>query len=238
VPRRSGVVVLPSSLPPAAVASRTRHPPYKQLLVGMGLGARCHHLALLVVLFGVVIVILWPWSTRDPPNEQWLIGVAGGAPSSSACRRQVLLPGRSVALALPAVLRALWVCIVVVSRFVVVTIIFHPSSTPRAVALGAGGGWCVWRRRFVVVVGSWGRSSSSSMPAVIHSLYPTCKQVLAAVGMGGGSALSQDSVGGGFECVSDVPRVRGCGVLTGIPLLGSPGVPLCPPNSCRQPHIP
>jgi hypothetical protein len=34
-------------------------------------------------------------------------------------------------------------------------------------------------------------SSLSSVPAVIHLPYPTCKQVLAVVGMGGGLALSR-----------------------------------------------
>jgi hypothetical protein len=125
-------------------------------------GARCRRLALLVVLvvpFGVVVVILWLWSTREPPDEQWLVGVA--------------------------------------------TSIFHPSSTPRAVAHGAGGGWF------------WGRSLALLVPAVIHSPYPPCKQTLAAVGMGGGSALSWDPVSAGFGCVSVTWRAYGgCYVLT------------------------
>jgi hypothetical protein len=46
-----------------------------------------------------------------------------------------------------------------------------------------------------IITGSswWGpgaRSSLLSVPAIIHSPYPTCKQVLAAVGMGGGLAFS------------------------------------------------
>jgi hypothetical protein len=190
--------------------------------------ARCCCVALLVVVvplvvpFGIVVVIVWPWSICDPPDKQWLIGVAGGAPSSSVCHCKVLLPGRSVALALPAIVRALWVCVVVVSCFVVITSIFHPSSTPQAVAHGAGGRWCVWRRHFVVVVGSRGCSLLSSVPTIIHSPYSTCKQVLVVLGMGNRSA-----------------HVRGllCAYQAGISLPGSPGVPLHPPIQYQQPHI-
>jgi hypothetical protein len=46
------MVVLPSWLPPAAVASRTHHPPYEQLLIGMGVGA---------AVLGVVIWPCWWW---------------------------------------------------------------------------------------------------------------------------------------------------------------------------------
>jgi hypothetical protein len=45
----------------------------------------------------------------------------------------------------------------------------------------------------------WGpgaHSSSSWVPAIIHLPYPTCKQVLAVVGMGGGLAFS---VSGGLS---------------------------------------
>jgi hypothetical protein len=102
--------------------------------------------------------------TCKPPYEQLLVGVVAGGVSS-----------------------------------------FHPSSTPRAVAQGleVGGalrGWC-WGLQGVASSlgcrgGSWGcpsswwgpgaHSSLSLVPAVIHSPCPTCKQVLAAVGMGGG----------------------------------------------------
>ena len=44
--------------------------------------------------------------------------------------------------------------------------------------------------------GPGARSSSSSVPAIIHSPYPTWKQVLAAVGTGSGSAFS---VSGGLS---------------------------------------
>ena len=124
-----------------------------------------------MVPFSVVVVILWLWSTCEPPNEQWLVGVA--------------------------------------------TSIFHPSSTPRAVAHGAGGGWCVWRCHSGVVLGFWGRSLALLVPTVIHSPYPPCKQMLAAVGMGGGSALSWDPVSAGFGHVSVTWRAYGgCYVLT------------------------
>jgi hypothetical protein len=84
------------------------------------------------------------------------------------------------------------------------------------------------------VVGSWGRSSLSSVSAVIHSPYPTCKQVLAAVGMGGGSALSRDSVWAGFGRVSVTWRAYGgCYVLTGqvAPFWGLPAS-LCALLAC------
>jgi hypothetical protein len=122
--------------------------------------------------------------TRKPPYEQLLVGVVAGGVSS-----------------------------------------FHPSSTPQAVAQGleAGGalhGWC-WGLQGVVSSlghrgGSWGcpsswwgpgvHSSSSSVPAAIHSPYPTCKQVLAAVGMGGGR---HSPFGGVCARQHDVARVRG-----------------------------
>ena len=92
--------------------------------------AQCCHLALLVVVvpFSIVIII-WPWSTSDPPNEQQLVGMAAGAPSSPVGCCQVLVLVRSVALALPVVVPVSWVW-VIISRFVVVTSIFHLSSTP------------------------------------------------------------------------------------------------------------
>jgi hypothetical protein len=48
VPHHSGVVFLPSSLTPAAVASHTHHPLNEQLLVGVGMGAV------------VLSVVVWP----------------------------------------------------------------------------------------------------------------------------------------------------------------------------------
>jgi hypothetical protein len=38
----------------------------------------------------------------------------------------------------------------------------------------------------------------------------------------------------------DVAHIQGVlgAYQVGIPLLGSPGVPLCSPSPCRQPHIP
>ena len=91
-------------------------------------------------------------------------------PPSLGARRPVFV----VALALVVVL-ALRVYVVVVPCSSSPAS-FHPSSTPRAVAHGAGGGWCagVGVGARVVVVSSWwgpgARSSSSSVPAVIHSL--------------------------------------------------------------------
>jgi hypothetical protein len=64
--------------------------------------------------------------------------------------------------------------------------------------------------------------------------------VLAVVGIGGGSALLWDSVWGCRACQCNVACVQGllCAYRVGIPLLGSPGVPLHPPIQCQQPHIP
>jgi hypothetical protein len=46
----------------------------------------------------------------------------------------------------------------------------------------------------VIIRSSWwgcgACSLSSSVPAIVHLLYLTCKQVLAALGMGGASVLS------------------------------------------------
>ena len=46
---------------------------------------------------------------------------------------------------------------------------------------------------FLIGVGPGAHSFLSLVPAIIHSPYPACKQVLAVVGMGGGSVLSWDS---------------------------------------------
>ncbi|KAF8239623.1 hypothetical protein L208DRAFT_12738 [Tricholoma matsutake] len=88
---------------------------------------------------------------------------------------------------------------------------------------------CSWGWRRVVCQrqhlghrgGSWGHSSSwwgpgacsllLSVPTIIHSPYPTCKQALAAVGVGGRSVLSWISVWGGGWGMS----VR-CGCLWGL----------------------
>ena len=45
---------------------------------------------------------------------------------------------------------------------------------------------------------------------------------------------------GGFEHISDMARLWGSlgAYRVGIPLLGSPSVPLHPPSLCQQPHIP
>jgi hypothetical protein len=69
----------------------------------------------------VVIALRWRWrhSTCDPPHEQLLIGLGAGGVSFVAVRGG---GGYCPALAL-----------------------FHPRSTPPAVARRAGGGWCVIR---------------------------------------------------------------------------------------------
>jgi hypothetical protein len=115
-----------------------------------------------VLEFGVVVVRLW--CTCHPPNEQLLVGMVVGAPSS----------------------------------------IIRCSHR--------GGRVGTWSHSSLL----WGPcacSSLSSVPAIIHLPYPTCKQVLAVVGMGGGSV---PSCWGGVECVSVTWHAyRGCWVLTG-----------------------
>ena len=59
--------------------------------------------------------------------------------------------------------------------------------------------------------GPGARSSSSSVPAIIHSPYPTWKQVLAAVGTGSGSAFS---VSGGLSALVTWRAYGVCWVLT------------------------
>ena len=93
-----------------------------------------------------------------------------------------------------------------------------------------------------IIAGSlwWGpgaHSSSSLVPAIIHLPYPTCKQVLAVVGMGGGLVFS---VLGGLSVLVTVACLWGSlgAYRVGIPLLGSPSIPLHPPSLCQQPHIP
>jgi hypothetical protein len=66
---------------------------------------------------------------------------------------------------------------------------FHPRSTPRAVARGAGGGWCVIRHVVLVLV-----SLGVTRPVAPE---PPCEQVLAAVGAGAGVChLSSPSLPG------------------------------------------
>jgi hypothetical protein len=132
---------------------------------------------------------------------------------------------------------------------------FHPSSTPRAVARGAGGGRCVvvlgpagsfpvvwvcwcrrrrWHRSWIVVVGSF-------LIIVGAHHHPLALPNLQAGACSGGNGWW---VGifcfGGFERVIDVARLWGSlsAYRVGIPLLGSPGIPLRPPSLCRQPRIP
>jgi hypothetical protein len=73
----------------------------------------------------VVIALCWHWhhSTHDPPHKQLLVGLGAGGVSLVAIHDG---GGHCPALALA---------------------LFYPRSTPRAVAHGAGGGWCfgvVW----------------------------------------------------------------------------------------------
>jgi hypothetical protein len=81
------------------------------------------------------------------------------------------------------------------------------------VRCSCGGGHVGSQSRSSLLWGPGARSSLSSVPAVIHLPYPTCKQVLAVVGMGGGSALSRWGL---VEHVSVTwCAYRGCWVLTG-----------------------
>ncbi|KAF8224417.1 hypothetical protein L208DRAFT_484029 [Tricholoma matsutake] len=87
--------------------------------------------------------------------------------------------------------------------------VFHPQSTPRAVARGAGCGWCVVRsrsrHRWLAVVG-----------VHVHEHFVRNCFVLPGFPSRGGSAA-----------VSDVAPVGAStsAYLAGIPLHGSPGTP-------------
>jgi hypothetical protein len=121
VPRRSAVVVLPSSLPPAAVASRTRHPPYEQLLVGVVVGA------------AVLSVVVWPcwwWWCR------WWCRSVLSSSSYGPCRRSppsLVIPRHL--LTIPPSPPPL-----VVPSLAVFLVFQYLPSTLRAVAR-SGGGW-------------------------------------------------------------------------------------------------
>jgi hypothetical protein len=96
---------------------------------------------------------------------------------------------------------------------------FLLSSTPRAVAHGAGCRWCqalllggpLWSPRAVP-------HCRRCLPSSIHPTQPASRRLQ--------------------RC--DVARVRGvlCAYRAGSPLLGPPCVPLRPPILCKQPHIP
>ena len=90
-----------------------------------------------------------------------------------------------------------------------------------------------------------GSSSSISLLSPASSTrHPPHEQLLmgllAAVGIGGGSVLSWDSVWGCRARQCNMACVQGllCAYQAGIPLLGSPGIPLHHPIQCQQPHIP
>ena len=87
---------------------------------------------------------------------------------------------------------------------------FHPRSTPRAVARGAGGGWCVVRRRGWLW---WGPGARFHRRHLFWGVW----------------AGQHDAV-----------RLRGSlgAYLVGISLLGSPGVVLRAPDLKRHSHIP
>jgi hypothetical protein len=129
---------------------------------------------------------------------------------------------------------------------------FHPSSTPRAVAREAGGGRCVvvlgpagsfgcagvgvgagivagssWWGLFLIIVGA--RHHPLALP-----------NLQAGACSGGNGWWVAVFCFGGFERVIDVARLWGSlgAYQAGIPLLGSPSIPLRPPSLCRQPHIP
>jgi hypothetical protein len=127
----------------------------------------------------------------------------------------------------------------------VVPPVIHPTSNCSwgwrwVVCRGAGGRFLLFGCASVgvgagIVAGSswWGpgaHSSSSSVPAIIHLPYPTCKQVLAAVGTGGGLAFS---VSGGLSASVTWRTYGVCWVLTErvSPSWGLPGS-LCALLAC------
>jgi len=153
--------LLPCHFP--LVIHSPHNPPYKQLLIGMGVGA---------VALGVIVIILLRCShcccsTHDPPHEQLLMRLGVGGVVSFV----LLLPCCCHPLSL---------------------LPFHPQSTPRAVARGAGGGWCVIHH-VVLVLGS---SVMVSIMAVrgggvmqLVAPKPPCKQLLIGMVVGGMSSL-------------------------------------------------
>jgi hypothetical protein len=127
------------------------------------------HLLLLVVV-AAAARSLHCRSTRDPPHEQLLVRLGVGDVASFV----VVLP-----------------CCCCLSS----SLPFHPRSTPRAVARGAGGRWCV-ARRVVLVLGSLVAvpvvpigGGGVTWPVAPE---PPCEQVLA--GMGGGCWCSPSLV--------------------------------------------
>jgi hypothetical protein len=112
-------VVFPLAPPPRFLSSF--HPRSTPRAVARGAGGGWY-----VVV--VVIPLRWRWrrSTHDPPHEQLLVGLEVGGVSFVALR---------------------WCWRSLVRRPTLALASFHPRSTPRAVAHGAGGGWCfgvVW----------------------------------------------------------------------------------------------
>ena len=69
------LIALPSSFP---CTGKIHHPPYEQVLVGVGVGT----VGLVQVVPCFVVQVIW--CTHYTPNEQWLVSVGVGAPSSSA----------------------------------------------------------------------------------------------------------------------------------------------------------
>jgi len=104
------------------------HPVPTPQAVACGGGAGCWSLVFVGVLLcschlpggggGVVapLVVVWPWCIRIPPDEQWLVSVGVAAPSF---------------------------IIITLSPVPLPASLFHPLSTPQAVAHEAGGGWCI-----------------------------------------------------------------------------------------------
>ena len=161
-PLPSPVVLVLLPLPPCR-RPLAPYPPCEQSLAAVGIGCRWCRPSL-----GVFEHLFIPrcWrrchSTHSPPNKQLLVRLGVGGVASFV----VLLPR--------------WCC-------PSSSLPFHPRSTPRAVARGAGGGWCVVRH-VVLVLGL-----SVVVPVVPIggggvtwpvAPEPPCEQVLAAMGGG------------------------------------------------------
>jgi hypothetical protein len=113
--------------------------------------------------------------------------------------------------------------------------------------VGGAGASRVWRRRWVVVVGPGAAPRHGGAlvsvprrhqcpPPFTHPTQPAsrCLQRWAWV------VVSIFRSQGVCARQRDMAHVRGVlgAYRAGIPLLGSPGVPLSGPSPCRQPHIP
>ena len=206
-------------------------------------------------------VIVWPcwwwwchwWCRLAFSSSSYGPGAPAIHPTSSGssawlrvlCRplffcRQVVFT-RSVALALPVVVLALWVCIVVVPHFAVIASIVPPVIHPTSSC-----SWG-WRRVVCLALSFWGRSGvlGPFLGVVGARRHPLTLPTLQADACSGGNGwwvgvVMGSSFGRVWVCQCEVVCVRGvlCAYWVGSPLLGSPGVPLRPLSLCKQPHIP